>query len=139
VSIPVNAMVRAVPNFLVCLLAARSFMDERAPVRLKKLQPKSSKRGRCFHSRPQAGELLDSLMPSPAGGNFKLNRQGKLPRRLPCPSCGNWCWLDTSCYTHILSEVLLLSTRHERELGYGLARLRCRSTLNQAAFDRRFV
>ena len=41
-SIPVNARVRAVPNFLVCLHAARSFMEEQnaasAPVRFKKLQ-----------------------------------------------------------------------------------------------------
>ncbi|MDR6890716.1 transposase InsO family protein [Variovorax sp. 3319] len=57
----------------------------------------SSKRGRCFHSPPQADGVLDSFMPSPAGGSFKLSKQGKLLRYLACSSCGNWCWLGHLC------------------------------------------
>jgi hypothetical protein len=42
VSIPINAKVRAVPNFLACLLDVRGYMVEHdaasAPARFKKLQ-----------------------------------------------------------------------------------------------------
>jgi hypothetical protein len=70
VSIPINAKVRAVPNFLACLRAVRGFMVEQlqyaasAPARFKKLQAELVKARGLLSFAPASGRparFLDAL------------------------------------------------------------------------------
>jgi len=105
VSIPVNARVRAVPNFLVCLQAARTFMEEQdaasASARFKKLQAEIVKARALVSFAPTSGRPARFLDAESGWASFSLSRQGNFLERLGNPSCESWCRLGTSCSTPI--------------------------------------
>ncbi|MDE3011084.1 MAG: hypothetical protein KGI67_09380 [Pseudomonadota bacterium] len=124
-SIPVNARVRATPNFLACLNAARAFMADQdatsAPSRFRKLQGELTKARRMLAFLPTSGRparFLDARAPR---GRFQAERAKVLATALGMPELrefviGTYVLL----YAHSQSEVVLLSLRHERQLQYGL-------------------
>jgi hypothetical protein len=126
VSIPVNARVRAVPNFLVCLRAARTFMQEQdvesAPVRFKKLQVELAKARELLAFAPASGRPARFLDAKSGWGRFQAEQARQLAVGLGMPDLRELVLArHILLYAHSEREVVLLSIRHERELGYGLS------------------
>jgi hypothetical protein len=126
VSIPVNAKVRAVPNFLVCLRAARAFMEEQdvesAPVRFKKLQMELAKARELVAFAPTSGRPARFLDANSGWGRFQAEQARQLAAGLGMPDLRELVLArHILLYAHSEREVVLLSLRHERELGYGLS------------------
>jgi hypothetical protein len=125
VSIPVNASVRAVPNFLVCLQAARSFMEEQdaasASVRFKKLQAEVVKARALLSFAPTSGRPARFLDAKSGWGQFQAEQARQLARALDQPELRELVLArHVVLYAHSEREVVFLSIRHERQLGYGL-------------------
>lgn len=125
-SIPVNAKVRAVPNFLVCLRAARAFMEEQdvesAPVRFKKLQMELAKARELVAFAPTSGRPARFLDANSGWGRFQAEQARQLAAGLGMPDLRELVLArHILLYAHSEREVVLLSLRHERELGYGLS------------------
>jgi hypothetical protein len=125
VSIPVNARVRAVPNFLVCLHAARSFMEAQdaasAPVRFKKLQAEVVKARALLSFAPTSGRPARFLDAKSGWGQFQAEQARQIAQALGLPELRELVLArHVLLYAHSAVEVVLLSLRHERQLGYGL-------------------
>jgi hypothetical protein len=125
VSVPVNARVRAVPNFLVCLRAARSFMDEQdaasASARFKKLQAEIAKARALVSFAPTSGRPARFLDAKSGWGQFQAEQARQLARALGQPELRELVLArHVVLYAHSKREVVLLSLRHERQLGHGL-------------------
>jgi len=125
VSIPVNARVRAVPNFLVCLHAARSFMEAQdaasAPVRFKKLQAEVVKARALLSFAPTSGRPARFLDAKSGWGQFQAEQARQTAEALGLPVLRELVLArHVLLYAHSAVEVVLLSLRHERQLGYGL-------------------
>ena len=126
-SIPVNARVRAVPNFLVCLHAARSFMEEQdaasAPVRFKKLQAEVVKARALLSFAPTSGRPARFLDAKSGWGQFQAEQARQIAQALGLPELRELVLArHVLLYAHSERQVVLLSIRHERELGYGFPR-----------------
>lgn len=124
-SIPVNARVRAVPNFLVCLHVARSFMEEQdaasASVRFKKLQAEVVKARALLSFAPRSGRPARFLDAKSGWGQFQAEQAQQIARALGQPDLRELVLArHVVLYAHSEQEVVLLSIRHERQLGYGL-------------------
>jgi hypothetical protein len=125
VSIPVNARVRAVPNFLMCLHTARSFMEEQdaasAPARFKKLQAEVVKAQALLSFAPTSGRPARFLDAKSGWGQFQAEQASQIARALGQPELRELVLArHVLLYAHSEHEVVLLSVRHERQLGYGL-------------------
>ena len=122
-SIPVNAKVRAVPNFVVCLRAARGFMVEQdaasAPARFKKLQSELVKARGLLSFSPPSGRPARFLDAKTGWGRFHAQQAVQLARALGMPELRELVLArHVMLYAHGEHEVLLLALRHERQLGY---------------------
>jgi hypothetical protein len=123
VSIPVNARVRAVPNFLACLRAARDFMAEQdaasAPARFNALQAELVKARGLLSFSPESGRPARFLEAKTGWGRFQANQATELARALGMPGLRELVLArHLLLYAHSEREVLLLSLRHERQLRY---------------------
>lgn len=127
-SIPVNARVRAVPNFLASLKAARRFMEEQdaasASARFKKLQAEVVKARELLSFAPTSGRPARFLDARSDWGRFQAVQARQSARALGLPELRELVLArHVVLYAHSTGEVVLLSMRHERQLGYGLSRL----------------
>jgi hypothetical protein len=125
VSIPVNARVRAAPNFLTCLRAARSFMIEQdaasAPRRFQKLQAELVKARSLLSFSPTSGRSARFLDAKTGWGQFQAQQAVQLARAIGMPELRELVLSrHLVLYAHSEQDVLLLSLRHERQLGYRL-------------------
>ena len=124
-SVPVNARVRAVPNFLTCLRAARDFMVEQdcasAPARFKKVQTELVKARSLLSFAPAGGRPARFLDAKTGWGQFQAQQAVQFARALGVPELRELVLArQVVLYAHSEREVLLLSLRHERQLGYRL-------------------
>jgi len=123
VSFPVNARVRAVPNFLACLRAARDFMIEQdaasAPARFEKLQAHLVKARHLLSFAPTSGRPARFLDAKTGWGRFQAQQAVELARALGMPEFRELVLArHVLLYAHSERDVLMLSLRHERQLGY---------------------
>lgn len=126
-SIPVNATVRAVPNFLACLQAARGFMEEQgaasASVRFEKLQAEVVKVRALLSFASTNGRPARFLDARSDWGRFHAEQARQSSRALGLSELRELVLArHVVLYAHSEREVVLLSMRHERQLGYGLLR-----------------
>lgn len=124
-SIPVNARVRATPNFLACLRAARSFMLEQdaasAPRRFERLQAELVKARSLLSFSPTSGRPARFLDAKTGWGQFQAQQAVQLARAIGMPEIRELVLArHVLLYAHAERDVLLLSLRHERQLGYQL-------------------
>ena len=124
-SIPVDAKVRAVPNFLACLRAARGFMVEQdaasAPARFEKLQAELVRARGLLSFAPTSGRPARFLDARTGWGQFQAQQALQLARMLGMPELRELVLArHIMLYAHSERDVLLLSLRHERQLGYHL-------------------
>ena len=124
-SIPVNAQVRAVPNFLVSLRAARGFMVEQdpasAPARFRKLQAELAKARGLLSFAPTSGRPSRFLDAKTGWGQFQAQQAVQLARALGMPELREVVLArHVVLYAHSERDVVLLCLRHERQLGYRL-------------------
>lgn len=125
-SILVNARVRAVPYFLVCLRAARAFMVEQdahsAPARFEKLQADLVKARGLLAFAPASGRPARFLDARTGWGQFQAQQAVQLARELGMPELREVVLVrHVVLYAHSERNVALLSLRHERQLAYRLA------------------
>ncbi len=124
-SIPVNATVRAVPNFLACLYAARCFMELQdatsAPKRFKKLQAEVLKARALLSFAPTSGRPARFLGAKSGWGQFQAEQAKELAQQLGRPELREIILArHVVLYAHSERDVVLLSMRHERQLAYRL-------------------
>ena len=124
-SISVNARVRAVPNFLACLNAARGFMTEQdaasAPARFKKLQAEVAKARLLIRFAPTSGRPARFLDAKSGWGQFQAEQARQLALALGMPDLRELVLVrHVMLYAHSEREAVLLSIRHERQLAYQL-------------------
>lgn len=125
-SIPVNARVRAVPNFLAGLQAAHNFMQEQdaqsAATRFRKLQTELANARRLLSFAPASGRPARFLDATTGWGRFQAEQARQLAATLQMPALRELVLArHIVLYAHSEREVVLLSLRHERQLGYQLA------------------
>jgi hypothetical protein len=125
VSLPANARVRAVPNFLACLNAARSFMIaqdvDSAPARFRKLQAEVIKARALLSFSPGSGRPARFLDAKTGWGRFQAEQAKYLARTFGMPELRELVLVRyVLLYAHSDRDVLLLSMRHERQLGFQL-------------------
>ena len=124
-SVPVNAKVRAVPNVLACLRAAQGFMVAQdaasAPARFKQLQAELVKARSLLCFAPTSGRPTGFLEARTGWGQFQAQQALQLAQALGLPDLRELVSArHTLLYAHSARDVLLLSLRHERQLGYRL-------------------
>ena len=124
-SIPVNAKVRAVPNFLTCLRVAHGFMVDQdaasAPARFERLQAELVKARALLSFAPTSGRPAKFLEAKTGWGQFQAQQAVQLARALGMPELREVVLArHVVLYAHSDRDVLLLSLRHERQLGYRL-------------------
>ena len=124
-SLPVNARVRAVPNFLACLDVARRFMVEQdaasAPPRFKKLQAEIVKARALLCFAPTSGRPARFLDAKSGWGRFQAEQARQLAQGLGMPELRELVLArHVLLYAHSAQDVVLLSMRHERQLACGL-------------------
>jgi len=125
VSIPVNAKVRAAPNFLTCLRAARGFMVEQdadsAPRRFERLQAELVRARALLSFSPTSGRPARFLDAKTGWGQFQAQQAVQLAQAIGMPELRELVLArHVLLYAHSERDVLLLSLRHERQLGYRL-------------------
>jgi hypothetical protein len=123
VSIPVNARVRAVPNFRVCLRAAQGFMVDQdapsAPARFEKLQVELVRARSLLVFAPTSGRPARFLEAKTGWGQFQAQQARQFAKTLGMPDLRELVLArHVLLYAHSEREVVLLSLRHERQLGY---------------------
>ena len=124
-SLPVDARIRAVPNFLACLRAAQVFMVEQgagtASARFRKLQAELVKARDLLSFAPTSGRPARFLDAKTDWGRFRAAQATELARALGMPELRELVLArHVLLYAHSERAVLLLSLRHERQLGYSL-------------------
>ena len=124
-SIPVNARVRAVPSFLACLHAARSFMDAQdatsASGRFKKLQAEVLKARALLCFAPTSGRPARFLDAKSGWGQFQAAQARQFAQQLGRPELRELVLArHVLLYAHSERDVVLLSIRNERQLAYRL-------------------
>ncbi|MGR4872309.1 hypothetical protein ACIPRI_25955 [Variovorax sp. LARHSF232] len=124
-SIPVNARVRAVPNFLAGLRAALAFMQHQdaasASERFKKLQSEVQKARALISFAPASGRPARFLDAKSGWAQFQAEQARQLARDLGMPELRELVLArHVVLYAHSRQEAVLLSIRHERQLTYQL-------------------
>ena len=124
-SIPVNAKVRTVPNFLACLRAARRFMVEQdaasANARFETLQAELVKARGLLSFAPTSGRPGRFLDAKTGWGRFQTQQAVQLAQALGLPELREVVLSrHVLLYAHNDRVVVLLSLRHERQLGHPL-------------------
>lgn len=124
-SLPVNAKVRAAPHFLTCLAAAHNFMKEQdvasAATRFGKLQADLVKARALLSFAPASGRPARFLDATSGWGRFQAEQARHVAQALGQPELRELILTrHVVLYAHSEREVVLLSLRHERQLGYGL-------------------
>ena len=124
-SIPVNAKVRAVPNFLACLRAARGFMVEQdavsAAARFEELQAELVRARSLLSFAPASGRPARFLGAKTGWGQYQAQQAVQLAQALGMPELRELVLArHVMLYAHSERDVLLLSLRHQRQLGYRL-------------------
>ena len=124
-SIPVNARVRAARNFLARLHAARAFMVEQdaasAPRRFERLQAELVKARALLSFSPASGRPARFLDANTGWGRFQAQQALELARAVGMPELRELVLAHhVVLYAHSEHDVLLLSLRQERQLGYRL-------------------
>ena len=124
-TLPVNAKVRAVPNFLACLRAVRDFMALQdaasAPARFEKLQAELVKARGLLSFAPTSGRPVRFLDAKTGWGQLQARQAVQLARALGMPELRELVLTrHVVLYAHSERDVLLHSVRHERQLGYRL-------------------
>lgn len=125
-TIPANARVRAVPNFLSCLQAAQRFMQEQdarsAPVRFKRLQAELAKARQLLSFAPAGGRPARFLQASTAWGRFEAQQAQQYAHALGMPDLRELVLAQhVLLYAHSDLDVVWLSLRHERQLNHRLS------------------
>jgi hypothetical protein len=125
VSIPVNARIRAVPNFLENLQEVRDFMAQQdgacAPPRFRKLQAELMKARALLSFAPSSGRPARFLDAKTGWGQFQAEKARHLAGALGMPGLRELVLIrHVLLYAHSESEVVLLSLRHERRMAYQL-------------------
>ena len=118
-----GARVRAVPNFLGCLDHARAFMAKQdaasAPARFEQLQAAVSKARALLSFAPASGRPARFLDAQTRWGQFQANQARELAQALRMPELREFVLnRHVLLYAHGERDVVLLSLRHERQLGY---------------------
>ena len=126
-SIPVNAKVRATPHFLACLRAVRSFMTEQdaasVPRRFEKLQAALVKARGLLSFAPTSGRPARFLEARTGWGRYQAQQALQLAHAIGMPELRELVLhRHVVLYAHSEQDVLLLSVRHERQLGYPFPR-----------------
>lgn len=124
-SIPANAKVRAVPNVLACLRAAQGFMVAQdaasAPARVMQLQAELVKARSLLCFAPTSGRPARFLEAKTGWGQFQAQQAMQQAQALGLPGLRELVLAGhTLLYAHAARDVLLLSLRHARQLGYRL-------------------
>ncbi len=124
-SIPVNFKVRAAPNFMACLHAARGFMVEQdarsAPGRFAKLQAELVKARALLSFASSSGRPARFRDAKTGWGQFQSHQAVQLARAIGMPELRELVLArHVVLYAHSEQDVLLLSLCHERQLGYPL-------------------
>lgn len=122
---PANAKVRAAPNLLVCLRAARGLMVEQdagsAPGRFEKLQAGLVKARGLLSFSPTSGRPARFLNAKTGWGQFQAQQAAQLALAIRMPELRELVLArHVVLYAHSELDVLLLSLRHEHQLGYRL-------------------
>jgi hypothetical protein len=125
VSLPKSAKVRAVPNFLRCLAAARAFMIEQdapsAPSRFAKLQAELARARKLLAFEPSGGRPARFLQARTAWGHYQSEQALQLAASLGSPELRELVLAGyVLLYAHSDREVVLLALRHERQLAHRL-------------------
>lgn len=125
-SIPVNTKVRAVPNLLDCLRAARAVMVEQdaasAPARFQQLQSELVRARSLLSFSPTSGRPARFLDAKTGWGRFQAQQAVELSRSLGMPELRELVLArHVLLYAHSESKVLLLALRHERQSAYRLS------------------
>jgi hypothetical protein len=125
VNIPVNAKVRAVPNFVACLRAAEAFMVEQdadlAPTRFEKLQAQLVRARALLVFAPTSGRPARFLDAKTGWGQFQAQQALQLAQALGMPELRELVLArHVLLYAHSQWDVILLALRHERQLAYQL-------------------
>ena len=125
-SLPVDAEVRAVPNFLACLRAARVFMVEQdaatAPARFERLQAVLVQARALLAFTPASGRPARFVEARSHWGRFQAQTALQLARALELPELRELVLArHVVLYAHSDRRAVLLSLRHERQLAYRLA------------------
>ena len=124
-TIPVNARVRAAPNFLTCLDVARSFMTEQdaasAPGRFERLQAEVMRARELLSFAPTSGRPARFLDATSGWARFQAEQARQLAMALGMPELRELVLArHVLLYAHSERDVVLLSLRHVRQFGYGL-------------------
>lgn len=124
-TIPVNARVRAVPAFLASLQSARDFMQAQdaasAPQRFAALQAELHRGRALLRFAPTSGRPARFLEARTGWGRFQAQQALQLAQANGLPELRELVLArHVLLYAHATREVLLLSLRHERQLGYRL-------------------
>ena len=125
-SIPVNTKVRAVPNLLDCLRAARAVMVEQdtalAPARFQQLQSELVRARSQLSFSPTSGRPARFLDAKSGWGRFQALQAVELWRSLGMPELRKLVLArHVLLYAHSENHVLLLALRHERQSAYRLS------------------
>lgn len=121
--LPVNARVRAVPQFLAGLRAAQAVMAQqdaaRAPTRFTHLQAEIRRARELLTFAPTSGRPARCLQASSGWGRYQAEQARQLAAQVGLPELRGLV-LDQHAllYAHGNAEVLLLALRHARQQGY---------------------
>jgi len=119
----VNAQVGAVPNFADCLLAVHAFMVEQdafsAPARLAQLKRDLREMKTLLAWSPASGRPARFLKPNSAQATLRLAAVQQLTQSAGLPHLREFViGTHVVLYAHSDTEVVLLSLKHHRQLGY---------------------
>ena len=119
----VSAQVGAVPNFADCLLAVHAFMVEQdafsAPARLAQLKRDLREMKTLLAWSPASGRPARFLKPNSAQATLRLTAVQQLTQSAGLPHLREFViGTHVVLYAHSDTEVVLLSLKHHRQLGY---------------------
>ena len=119
----VSAQVGAVPNFADCLLAVHAFMVEQdafsAPARLAQLKRDLREMKTLLAWSPASGRPARFLKPNSAQATLHLTAVQQLTQSAGLPHLREFViGTHVVLYAHSDTEVVLLSLKHHRQLGY---------------------
>jgi hypothetical protein len=124
-TLPVDARVRATPNFLACLRAGHDFMVAQdatsAPERFAALQAALVKARALLVFAPTSGRPARFLVARSDWGRFQASQAVQFASELGMPTLRELVVVrHVLLYAHSERDVALLSLKHERQAGYPL-------------------
>ena len=119
----VSAQVSAAPHFADCLLAVHAFMVEQdafsAPARLAQLKRDLREMKTLLAWSPASGRPARFLKPNSAQATLRLTAVQQLTQSAGLPHLREFViGTHVVLYAHSDTEVVLLSLKHHRQLGY---------------------